>query len=387
MDITFFYTKNQLEKFLNSRFSSTILCSQKDKKIGVANEDNQNLNLSSLLSPKLESILEQIVETKKIIDPMIKRYIMGVENSELFSILNYSGGFSSWREKSLLIRLSIHALGLPFKEPLIKCATAIELFGMSACLLDDFIDEATFYDLKKTTWLKFGSKETICAYEVLTSLATKVLIDGCKDAQIAMRDFEDIMYVFVNIKYDTYVSQFIDIKSKSIPDFSEANYFEMISKFPGTLYGGALQIATMLSGMKGIEVNALKEFGRLFGMANQIRDDLIEIIGEEEVIGKKIGADILQKKKRLPLILLLQSNNRYAKLFQELELNEELLQRILSEINSNEIVTTCINCIRNLVERAIFKLNSLPKNRWRELLRILTLQLAEFDEQILEVSN
>lgn len=378
MDITFFYTRKQLDIFLNSRFGSTILCNKKSEKISTLNEGTKNM--SGALSLQLVGILEHILETKKVIDPVIKKYLQNIENSELLGILNYSNGFSAWREKSFLIRISILSLGRPFTEPLTKAATAIELFGMSACLVDDLIDEATFYDLKETTWLKYGSKETITACKLLSSLSTKALIDSCVESGIGVRDFEEVINVFENIKYNAYIGQFMDIRSERLPDFSKNDYFEMISRFPGALYAGTLQIAGLLSGIKDSQVQTLKEFGHLFGMANQIRDDLIEIIGEEEAIGKKIGADILRKKKRLPIILLLERSSKYAKLFRESNIGEKHLSGILNEMRSSDIVNICISHINDFVNRSVCLLNSCSKNPWQELLKTLALYLGEFKE-------
>lgn len=378
MDFTFFYNKRQLKGFLNSRFASTILWSGTNKKTNNVTESRRDGNIT--LSPQLENILEQIEATKKLVDPVIEQYLESVEDKSILQILKYSNGVSSWREKSFLMRTSVLALEREFTKPLIKAACAIELLGMSFCLVDDIIDETSFYDLKRTMWSKYGYKETICANEILSSLAAKVLIDSCCETQINIKAFEQIMRVFQTIKQDAYISQFMDVESEKISEFSEDCYFEMTSRFPGTLYGGAIEIACLLSGINDDQVEKMKKFGRLLGMANQIRDDLIEIIGEEEAIAKKVGADILQKKKRLPLILFLQHNGKYARLFQDLDLNEKHLQIILSEIRNSDTVNVCIDHMTKLVERALFQVNSLKKSQWQELLKTLALYLAKFNK-------
>ena len=285
------------------------------------------------------------------------------------------------------MRISALALGEEFKGSLVRAAAAIELLGMSACLLDDLVDETTFYDLKRTTWLKYGFKETIYAYEVLCSLATKALIDSCNESQIEAKDFEQILYMFENIKYDAYVSQFMDIRSERDQNFSEQDYFEIISRFPGTLYASALQIACLLSGVKDERLEALKEFGRLFGMANQIRDDLVEIIGDEEAIGKKIGADIMQKKKRLPLILFLQNNKGYTDLIQNSSLKSDLLNTILSKMKKDGIIDSCINVVRSLVDKALLSISSLSTNRWKDLLEDILFSLGKFEDELAKIKG
>lgn len=376
MDFTFFYTKKQLNGFLNSRFTSTVLCPQTNKRMTTMVEDQQNE--IDVLPPKLESILEEIAATKMLIDPVIEQYIGSVKDESILELLKYNNKTWSWREKSFLMRASVLSLGREFTGPLLKASSAIELMGMSFCLIDDIIDESSFYDLKQTTWAKYGYKETICASEILTSLAHKALIDSCCEDKISGDDFKKVMQIFQTIQCDAYASQFMDIESEKTSDFSEEHYFEMISKFPGTFYDGAIRIACLLSSINDNRVTKLQEYGRLLAMANQIRDDLIEIIGDEQVIGKKIGADILQKKKRLPLITFLKKHIEYQEVLQKPYLEEKELKDVLLTIQSDGVLNSCIDRTKLLVKDAIGKISSINKSKWIQLLENLAWAVSDF---------
>ena len=377
MDFTFFYTKKQLNGFLNSRFTSTVLCPQTNKRMTTMVEDQQNE--IDVLPPQLESILEEIAATKMLIDPVIEQYIESVKDESILELLKYNNKTWSWREKSFLMRASVLSLGREFTGPLLKASSAIELMGMSFCLIDDIIDESSFYDLKQTTWAKYGYKETICASEILTSLAHKALIDSCCEDKISGDDFKKVMQIFQTIQCDAYASQFMDIESEKTSEISEEHYFEMISKFPGTLYAGALQIACLLSGVDGNQGEKLQEFGRLLGMINQIRDDLIEIVGEEKVIGKKIGADILRNKKRLPLIVFLQNHSEYRETILNANSEEQYLDNVIRIMRVNGVVESCIEHIKELTTRSILQIRAIRKNKWTDLLEALLLSLSSFD--------
>jgi hypothetical protein len=168
MDITFFYTQKQLDAFRKSRFASSILYPQGTERQRALTGEAEDLK--DVLSPQLETILEQIEETKKIVDPVIDKYILSIQDENLLDILRHSDNFSGWREKTFLVRVSLLALECPFTDPLVKAACAIELLGRGACLLDDLIDETLVYESRETTWAKYGLKEAICAYEALRSL-------------------------------------------------------------------------------------------------------------------------------------------------------------------------------------------------------------------------
>lgn len=340
-------------------------------------EDQQNE--IDVLPPQLESILEEIAATKILIEPVIEQYVESVKDESILELLKYNNKTWSWREKSFLMRVSVLALGREFTEPLLKAASAIELMGMSFCLIDDIIDESSFYDLKQTSWAKYGYKESICASEILASLASRALIDACKEAGIGKSHFEKVMGIFQKIKLDTYTSQFMDVESEKIPDLSEERYFDMVSKFPGTLYGSSLQIACLLSCIDDDQNKKFQEFGRLLGMINQIRDDLIEIVGEEEVIGKKIGADILRNKKRLPLIVFLQNHSEYRETILNVNSEVQYLDNIIRIMRVNGVVESCIEHIKELTARNVLQIRSIRKNKWTDLLEALLLSLSSFD--------
>ena len=378
MDFTFFYTQNQLDGFLNSRFSSTVLCPEADRQTSTMIEDHQSE--IGVLSPQLEKILEEIATTKMLIDPVIEQYIESIEDESILELLKYNNRTWSWREKSFLMRVCTLSLGAEFTVPLLKAASAIELLGMSFCLIDDIIDESSFYDLKQTAWAKYGYKETICASEILTSLAHNALIDACCEAKISGDDFKTVMQIFQTIQYDAYASQFMDIESEHTPNFSEDRYFEMTSKFPGTFYEGAIRIACLLSSINDNRVTKLQEYGRLLAMANQIRDDLVEIIGDEDVIGKQIGSDILLNKKRLPLILFIDRYEEYQSILLERSLNDESLIEILNSMRNNGVVDECVGHIKRFISKALIEIHSLKKNNWTILLANLSLVIQTFED-------
>lgn len=377
MDITFFITKGQYHDFLNSPFARRLLSRREKYPERLSNGESEKVN--GLLSPQLENILQQIIATKDIVDPVLADHVNSIEDTQLLDILNQSDLFSGWREKSLLVRSSVLALEHKFTEPLIHAAAAVELLGIGFCIVDDVLDETTIHGHRKTVWHKFGYKEAICASEVLCAVATKMLMKSCNQAELGAKETNQVSQAFESIKLDAYTSQFTDIRSERLDTFSEKEYFEMISRFPGTLYANALEIVCVLAGARHEELLSLKEFGRLFAMANQIRDDLIEIIGEEEVIGKKVGADILQNKKRLPLILFNRNSGECVERNKGLYVVRERIEEILSIMRNDHIVAQCIRHIDNLVKSALLQIDSLPRNQWEELLRSLSLYLTQFD--------
>jgi octaprenyl-diphosphate synthase len=82
----------------------------------------------------------------------------------------------------------------------------------------------------------------------------------------------------------------------------EATYLEIISRKTASLIGECCRLGAALSGAPSEIADALRRFGRSLGLAFQIQDDLLDITGDQTVVGKSLGKDLDKGKLTLPLI-------------------------------------------------------------------------------------
>jgi len=378
MEITLFYTKEQRDKLWEAGLRPEMVYFLRGELI--AEEEWKKVDKKKLEEsfPGLIDILKEIGETKQIIDPIVDEYVNKIDSLKVKKIVEYVTKSPSWRERPLIMRLAAKALGSEFTEALIHAASGIELFEESAILLDDILDEAEMCVGKETAWRKYGINETFIAHSILTLLARSAILESCRKSNLDIAKTREIISAFEEIYYGDYVGQYMDVEAEKRLDFSEKDYFEMISKTPGSQFANALAITCILAGKENFK-KELKEFGRLFGIAAQLRDDIIDIIGNEEVVYKKLLTDILRKKKRLPLILLLQRNESLRDLFFNSSVLEETqFSEILFELRKNNIIEECISRVKKLVQKAIVHLEKLDNNPGKRLLKSLVLLLANF---------
>jgi octaprenyl-diphosphate synthase len=88
-------------------------------------------------------------------------------------------------------------------------------------------------------------------------------------------------------------------------DLSEADYYEIIDGKTAALIECCGRLGAMYSGSEPAVVESLARYGRGLGLAFQIADDLLDLLGEEQSTGKSLGTDLEQQKMTLPLIRLL----------------------------------------------------------------------------------
>jgi octaprenyl-diphosphate synthase len=88
-------------------------------------------------------------------------------------------------------------------------------------------------------------------------------------------------------------------------ELTEAEYFDVIDGKTAELTACCCQLGALYAGASADTVAALSRFGRYAGLAFQIADDVLDLVGEEQATGKSLGTDLEQGKLTLPLIRLL----------------------------------------------------------------------------------
>lgn len=148
---------------------------------------------------------------------------------------------------------------------------------------------------------------------------------------------------------------------------SETEYIEIIAGKTAALFEGACATGAVLAGAGESTVQALASFGRNVGIAFQITDDLLDLVGEQDKTGKPAGNDLDRDKLTLPLIHLLKTAG---------EVEKEKVKQILSQQNGDsgrmEMVTRLNTCssieyakrrAEEFVEQAIAAIAAVGDNR------------------------
>src|SRR5262249_36385583 len=86
---------------------------------------------------------------------------------------------------------------------------------------------------------------------------------------------------------------------------SEDQYLAIIDAKTAELTSCCCRLGAQFSGRPARVVEALAAYGRWLGLAFQIADDLLDLVGEERLTGKSLGTDVEQQKLTLPLVRLL----------------------------------------------------------------------------------
>jgi octaprenyl-diphosphate synthase len=97
---------------------------------------------------------------------------------------------------------------------------------------------------------------------------------------------------------------------------TEEDYFDIIDAKTAELTSCCCQLGALFADAREGVVEALSRFGRYLGIAFQIADDVLDLMGEESVAGKSLGTDLEQQKLTLPVIHVLQTSPDAARVRQ-----------------------------------------------------------------------
>jgi len=184
------------------------------------------------------------------------------------------------------------------EDEIMQIAAAIELLHVYSLVHDDLpsIDNDDLRRGKPSTHKYFDEATAILVGDALQALSFEILSDNYKkikktDQMILINSFAK--YVGQNGMVG---GQAIDI-DKNQNNLSIEKLLEMYKLKTANLISFSCQAGGIVSGAEQKKVNALKNFGDNLGIAFQISDDILDIIGDENVTGKRVGSDLKNNKK------------------------------------------------------------------------------------------
>lgn len=182
----------------------------------------------------------------------------------------------------------------------IPAAGAVEMIHNFTLIHDDIMDNDEIRHNVPTVHKKFGIPNAILAGDVLFSKAYQIISDSKLSNNAKIRLVSKLAKACV----DVCEGQVLDVKmaeSKKIP--SEKEYIEMIEKKTAALFDVSCSMGAICATVNQKDISNLSDFGKNLGIAFQITDDLIGVLGNTKITKKPVGNDIREGKKSLPILM------------------------------------------------------------------------------------
>ena len=156
-------------------------------------------------------------------------------------------------------------------------------------------------------------------------------------------------------------------------DISEEQYFDVIARKTAYLFSACCEIGALLGGADSSRQVMMRDYGMNLGIAFQLIDDLLDFTSDVAVLGKPAGADLLEGKVSLPLILLLQRKpairNNIQTIIADASYDSVSRQSIVSALERTGALELTLQRAREYAEAACAALDGLNDSMYTDALR------------------
>lgn len=226
----------------------------------------------------------------------------------------YSVNAGGKRLRPLLVLASAEAVGGDYKKA-VEAACALELIHTYSLIHDDLpsMDDDDYRRGKLTSHKVYGESIAILAGDALLTLAFELLAEveksaGLSGAAISMIIKEVAVAAGSRGMIGGQVTDILS-ENKEI-DAHILHYIH--SHKTGALFKASVRIGALIGGSSETELQDLTEFAEQFGVAFQITDDILDVEGDSEKLGKAVGSDERKKKSTYPSIFGIEKSRRLA---------------------------------------------------------------------------
>ncbi len=258
---------------------------------------------------------------KQQFEQYLEQQIYNKEPVNLYLPIKYTLENGGKRVRPLLVLRSAKSFGVN-TETALPAASAIEIFHNFTLLHDDIMDAAPIRRGKPTVHRKWDENTAILSGDTMLVWAYKML--EAYDGSV----YKQLNQLLNQTAIEVCEGQQMDMDFETRQDVKIPEYIEMIRLKTAVLLGAALQFGGILAQVAPSDIKNMADFGVQLGLAFQIQDDYLDTFGHKETFGKRIGGDILDRKKTFLYITALQKavpddRAKLLELFQNQQISDD----------------------------------------------------------------
>lgn len=260
--------------------------------------------MQKFASAAQESFLRR--SSRQVFD-LIERELALVEKeferqaSSNIQVIDYLGEYlrnsGGKRVRPALLLLANYAVGgTATNESVIRLATVMEMLHTATLVHDDIIDNAQLRRSRPSVNVRFGNQTAVLMGDWLYMSAFETTVQE--------RSLE-IIDILTRLTRKMTEGELIQLTRIGRLDISEVEYFDILRRKTAYLFSACCEVGAILGGADTEQRSAMRDFGLALGVAFQLSDDILDLTGATDSLGKAAGSDLLEGKITLPLIYLL----------------------------------------------------------------------------------
>lgn len=284
--------------------------------------------------------MQEIERLRVLIEDRISKLDYSQEPRNLYKPISYTLNNAGKRIRPILTLMACNMFSENIEDA-INPALGIEVFHNFTLLHDDIMDKAPVRRGKPTVYKKWDENIAILSGDTMMVQAFELMVDA------PVYCLRDVLKLFSDVSIGVCEGQMYDMDFETRNNVAVDEYLEMIRLKTSVLIAGALKVGALIGKASKADAENIYQFGLNLGIAFQLLDDWLDVYGDPEVFGKKIGGDIVANKKTFLLIKALNEaeGKKKAELEKWLSLNDynetkkiETVKEIYSDLGIDKIV-------------------------------------------------
>ncbi len=296
-----------------------------------------------------------------------ERKLSGLLDSKepiIAEICHYLVDAGGKRLRPTFILLVHHACGGTAEsvEDAIDAAIALELIHSATLLHDDIIDQGMLRRGKPSAFAHYGAGLTLIAGDYLF----------CRAFELCGRFEEHLVRTAAQACIQLTEGEVMEGRFRHSTAANLDDYIAVITRKTASLFSAGGRVAADLAGAPRKTVESMWKLGNAIGLAFQMVDDILDIVGPEEKIGKPVGSDLRAGIPSLPVVLGMMRNPEIRRLFEDWSPgNGANFHRALDLLRAPELIAQARAMAAQQVEIARTLLGELKPSAYRDSLAAL----------------
>jgi geranylgeranyl diphosphate synthase type II len=299
------------------------------------------------------------------------------EPKGLYEPISYVLSFGGKRVRPVFSLIANDVFDGDLKQ-VVPAALALEIFHNFTLLHDDVMDRADIRRGRPTVHKKWDENTAILSGDAMLIEAYRLL------EKIPEKYQSRVLSLFSKMALEICEGQQYDVDFERSNSIQINDYLNMIRLKTAVLLATALQIGALMADADEKQVSLMYDFGICIGIAFQLRDDFLDVYGNEETFGKAIGGDILCCKKTFLSITAFQKAK--GKIFDELvdwfnsddKNPQEKIAKITQIYNQLDVPQLCEKMIEQYNQKAMHILDELAlTDEKRDFLQTIAQKLMQ----------
>ncbi|RYD01996.1 heptaprenyl diphosphate synthase subunit II [Desulforamulus aquiferis] len=253
-------------------------------------------------------------------------------------------------------------------DKLLPLAVALELIHMASLVHDDVVDDSLTRRGTPTVKANWGNKISMHTGDYLFAKSL-VLISSYENPVISK--------VLAETSVKMCEGEIHQISTAYSASQNWRDYFYRIERKTALLIAASCQLGAVAAGAPESEARRLYRFGHQIGMAFQITDDILDMVAEQQKLGKPIGGDLRQGILTMPVIYSLERSSQRERLKELVEIKEktdEQVREAIDIIKASGGIDYSFEAARRYIDKAKNNLSYLPDKPIKQVFY----QIADF---------